>query len=466
MKPNISHHRRHQRTGLLVAGLWLLLGPCLLTAQVTNNSTEEAAQLDPPFPIDEALVEAAGIERQVGRHLVLYSDIHQPQRSENLVAAFDAAVSQWCQVFGVEPEQAANWQMRAFLLADRSSVPRFTRAGLLPANLPDFAAGFQQDHDLWMFLQPGDYYTRHLLLHEGTHGFMQRFTGGYGAPWYSEGMAEQCGLHRWSDGKLQLQYRVTDRRQTPYWGRVRLIIDEHQAGMGLDLNEILGIPTGSFRNVRYYAWSWAGCEFFRHHPLAAEPFARLVGSTRQTPERFTADFHRELEEHWDVLARDWELFIDEMDYGYQVQRGRISPAQPAPFSGAWRVDSQKSWQQTGVAVEAGQRWQVTARGSYQVGQTISPTDPTKIWPWISQPPGISIAYHRGARLGRLQLGVLQIDAQSPAQQIEMLRQPSYPDSSGIWTAPADGWVCLRINDSPARLDDNQGALEVILKRLE
>jgi hypothetical protein len=38
--------------------------------------------------------------------------------------------------------------------------------------------------------------------------------------------------------------------------------------------------------------------------------------------------------------------------------------------------------------------------------------------------------------------------------------------SGVISAPTDGVLCFRINESPAFLDDNQGALEVVIEKLE
>lgn len=458
---------RHLTLAVVLACVVLLV-PRLPAQEPGAGAATRPAEIGPAFAIDQEQVAAAGIAGHTGRHLQLYTDIRQPERAAELVAAFDAAVPQWCQVFGIDPARAANWQMRAFLLADRESIQRFTRAGLLPGDLPDFAAGFQRDDNLWLFLQPGSYYTRHLLLHEGTHGFMQRFTGGYGAPWFSEGMAEQCGLHRWSAGQLQLRSRIQDREEAPYWGRVRLIIEEHATGKGMSLEDVLNIPTDSFRNVRYYAWSWAGCEFFRHHQRTSAAFEKLMKQTSQAPGPFTAGFRSQLAGDWEVLQRDWELFIDEIDYGYSVERGQLSAAQPAPFSNAWKINAERSWQQTSVQVQAGQRLRVTARGSFRVGQTtVAGADQEpRAWPWISQANGISIQYHRGQRLGHLQLGVLQTDAATPRQQVDTLCQPGSPDAEGVWVAPADGWLCLRINDSPARMDDNQGGLEVALERLE
>ena len=88
----------------------------------------------------------------------------------------------------------------------------------MPEDLPDFLAGYQRGHEIWIYLQPGDYYTRHLLLHEGTHAFMGWFLNGFGSPWYSEGMAELLAINQWQDGKLQLHYQLRDRQRSGVLG--------------------------------------------------------------------------------------------------------------------------------------------------------------------------------------------------------------------------------------------------------
>ena len=86
------------------------------------------------------------------------------------------------------------WRMTGFLMKDKA---RFAERGLLPGDLPPFAHGYSRGRNLWLYEQPSDYYRRHLLLHEGTHGFMNTILGGCGPPWYMEGMAELLGTHRW-----------------------------------------------------------------------------------------------------------------------------------------------------------------------------------------------------------------------------------------------------------------------------
>jgi hypothetical protein len=314
-------------------------------------------------------------------------------------------------------------------------------------------------------LQPGDYYTRHLLIHEGTHGFMQWYLGGYGSPWYGEGMAELLGVHRWSDQQLQLLYRLRDRNEAEYWGRVKQIKDERDHGQAMTLTDVLSIPPTAFLDVRYYAWSWAGCDFFSKHARSKSEFARLPGFAGLDSTSFNQRFSRAIEKSWNELERDWELFVGEMEYGYEIERGRITTAHPqgARFGSAssrFKIASDRSWQATDVKVKQGDRIRITASGEFIVAKC--QTDQ----PWNCQGNGITIEYYQGRPLGMLEAGVLNVSAGTAREQVTGLLNSIGVGLTGEVTAASDGILCLRVNESPAKLDDNQGALEVTVEKLK
>ena len=119
--------------------------------------------------IDEERVAAAGIRKLTGKHLTLYTDLPAAPAIEELPLVFDAAIPQWSEYFVVDASVAESWQQVGYLMQDKA---RFVAAGLLPNDLPAFLHGYQRGSELWLYEQPSDYYRRHLLLHEGTHGFM------------------------------------------------------------------------------------------------------------------------------------------------------------------------------------------------------------------------------------------------------------------------------------------------------
>ncbi|MBC7857081.1 MAG: hypothetical protein IAF94_26925, partial [Pirellulaceae bacterium] len=153
--------------------------------------------------IDEAKVAAAGIRKLAGKHLIIYTDLAADPEVDELPKVFDLAVPQWTGYFELDDTIAADWKVNGYLMKDKE---RFAGVGLLPDNLPPFLHGYQRGSEFWWYNQPGSFYRRELMLHEGTHAFMMRFLGGMGPPWYAEGMAEYLGTHKWEGGELTLAY--------------------------------------------------------------------------------------------------------------------------------------------------------------------------------------------------------------------------------------------------------------------
>ena len=325
-------------------------------------------QLPPPLTIKPNLIAANSILTTDSEHLVMFTDIKGESQIVDFNLIFDTAVPKWCEYFNVPPAKAKGWKMRAMVIGEKE---RFATAGLFPGTLPWFPTGFHLGHEMWMYLQPGNYYTRHLLLHEGTHAFMQWFLGGVGTPWYSEGMAELLALHSWKDGKLEMNFRPTDRRQAEYWGRIKIIKEECDEDKFLGLDAIFQFQNNAFREINSYAWSWAACEFLANHPMSKESFASLAAIAKQSPATFNARFQNRIKGVRAELDRDWELFIREIDFGYDVENSRVTLATAtAEDSGkqTFIVDATKGWQRTKLQVTAGQRLSILGSGQFTVAR--------------------------------------------------------------------------------------------------
>ena len=414
--------------------------------------------------VNEDIVQALGIVKQSGRHLTLYTDDRDRKDLAELVAVFDLAVNEWCDHFEIDSSKAADWKVDAFLMADQA---RFEKAGLIPDDLPQFPAGYAIHSNIWLYPQPGNYYTRHLLLHEGTHLFMNRFLGNFGPPWYSEGMAEWLGLHRWdaATGSLQLGYRVQNRREADYWGRVKIVRTELAAGNGMSLEDVFSIEPNAFQNVLFYGWSWAACEFLTHHPLTAKNFARLKRHVDLPAHLFRRKVLTKLNREQEAkLERDWNLFVHEIDYGYDISRGTLTDAQPldpsqasSPDGQTFRIAGDRSWQATGIQLSKGDQVTILGQGQYRVKMTDQP--------WPCEAGGVTLRYYQGNPLGMLMAAVLpSADQASDINQPLIFAQPvGYQQTI---TALNDGQLCLRINESPADLSDNAGGLEVTVQKLK
>ena len=82
---------------------------------------------------------------------------------------------------------------------------------------------------------------------------------------------------------------------------------------------------------------------------------------------------------------------------------------------------------------------------------------------------MTLEYYRGQPLGILNAGVLFSNAeQQNAQGSLDWKVLSVPAGGPVReiTVPVDGVLCFRINESPAKLSDNEGALDVRCKRLQ
>ena len=170
------------------------------------------------------------------------------------------------------------------------------QTGLLPRDLPNFPHGFSRNYELWIYDQPSDYYRRHLLIHEGVHGFMNTVLGGCGPRWYMEGMAEMLSTHHWKDGRLELNYFPKNREEVPEWGRIRLIRDAVADNRALPLRTVIDGPRNLQKETELYAWSWAAAVFLDHHPSYRDRFQQLYKRVNQR------DFNQYV---YDVYKKDW-----------------------------------------------------------------------------------------------------------------------------------------------------------------
>ena len=396
--------------------------------------------------VDERRAALAGIRRVDGRHLRLYTDLPRGNTVDGLGNVFDAAVEGWAEYFGIAPERTARWRMQGFLVEDRA---KFAALGLLPETNPDFVNGYCQGRELWLAEQPSDYYRRHLLLHEGTHGFMYAFLG-EGAPgWYMEGMAELLGTHRWQEGRLALRQLPANRDDVPMWGRIKLV----QENRALPLPAVLAFGEGRALSTDQYCWCWALCTFLDSHPRLGEQFRSL--SKRINSKDFNKAFRETYRRQWSDLLFEWQTFVAALDYGYDTEKMTVIHREASPVGAKAEITiaADRGWQSTGWQLQAGRTYAVAATGRYEIArETIAGESQS----WPCEPGGVTLEYHDGLPLGML-LGLLRpVDGQS----VNDLSEPLALGLQASVTPQVDAILYLRVNDWPGRLSDNQGRLRV------
>ncbi len=402
----------------------------------------------PRMSIDEKRVAAAGLRKLTGKHLTLYTDLPPGAEVDVLPAVFDQAFPQWCRYLGVDAVKNADWRLTGMLMKDKEP---FRRAGLMPDGLPPFPHGYARNYEFWLYEQPSDYYRRHLLLHEGTHGFMNTLLGSCGPPWYMEGIAELLATHRWQDGRLQMNVFPSSREEAPMWGRVKIVQDCYAAKEGKYLEDVVHYSRRAHRQNDPYGWCWAAAAFLDGHPRYQKRFRELPKLVRNPD--FSDRFFRMYADEWDAVSEEWEVFVADLQYGYDLGRNAIdfTPGKPLPERGTTvTVAAELGWQNSGLRLEAGRTYRLTAAGRYQVA--------ARPQPWPCEPGGVTIRYWNGRPLGVL-LAAVRPDKHAPPQPSALTR----PMTVGLGTTvtPAEsGTLFLRINDSPAELADNAGTLTV------
>ncbi|HTN76366.1 MAG TPA: hypothetical protein VL096_14005 [Pirellulaceae bacterium] len=403
-----------------------------------------------PLPtIDEEKVAAQGIRKLVGKHLTLYTDVPSSPEIDELPRVFDAAVPQWQAYFHVADAKVAKWQVWGYLMQDKA---KFQAAGLYPDDLPEFAHGYQRGHEFWLNEQPTTYYRRHLMLHEGTHAAMYLWLGGAGPPWYSEGMAELFGTHRWADGKLTTNYLPRSKTEVEGWGRVKIIKDAFAADKALTIGEVLKLPPDAHKQTPAYAWSWAAAKFFDSHPRYQQRFRELSQQTADRTTEFSTKFITALKDDLPTLQDEWQLFIGDCEYGYDIARNTLAvkPVVMLPAGGgAVEIAADHAWQSSGFELEANKTYRLTANGRYLLGKEPKP--------WWCEPGGVTVRYHRGQPLGML-LAEIRNDANP--QGLTRLLKPVPIGLDAEFTPAISGTLWLKINDHEAEFADNAGTLKV------
>ena len=406
-----------------------------------------AAQRDVLPPRAATASTSSDIRRLSGKHITISTDLASSSAVDELPAVFDRAFPLYCAYFGVDPARYATWRAAARIMKDKAA---FIRRGLLPANIRPFDNGFSHNFDLWICDQPSDYYRRHLLLHEGVHSFMNTVLGDSGPAWYSEGMAELLGTHRWKDGQLTLGYFPANRDDVPMWGRIKIIRDAYAARRARRLADVLAYDPATQPGTEPYAWCWAAAAFFDGHPRYQATFRKLGQSV--SSRNFNEHFRRLLGPEWSHAVEEWQLFIRDLEYGYDLTRTAIdftAGQALAPSGARVMIRADRGWQNTGVRLDSETVYRLEATGRYQVA------DKPQIW-W-SEPGGVSIRYYRGRPLGML-MAVVRPD--SPAPGPSPWINPIAIGLESELTPKRAGTLFLRINDSGAELGDNAGELSI------
>jgi hypothetical protein len=419
----------------------------IVVVWVTGGGSMCLGQTTAPREVDVRRASAAGIRLLEGRHVRLFTDLPSSAAIDELPQVFDAAVPEWAAYFDVPRNERRQWL--AFLINDRE---RFAAVGLLPEDNPEFVNGYARGYELWLMEQPSDYYRRHLLLHEGTHAFMQTQLGGAGPGWYMEGMAELLGTHSWRGGRLKLGVMPASREDVPMWGRTKLVRDAVAARKAWPLEAVLKVDNRRVLRTDDYAWTWALATLLDGHPRYQKRF-RGLKQFAADPD-FDARFRESFAEDWRDLHAEWDAYVSTLDYGYDVARMAMTPVNAQPIEKSSKrvsIDASRGWQSTGWLLRGGETYRVTASGQFQIADDGQP--------WPCEAGGVTIGYHDGKPLGVL-LGALR----EVGGDASGFAAPTMIGLRASLKPRRDAVLFLRINETPSKLRDNRGELNVRIEQ--
>ena len=414
-----------------------------------NNAPIALAAAPPPRDVDSRRAEAAGLRELTGRHVRLFTDLPSSPAVDELPAIFDAAIPQWAKYFGLD-ENSIRGKFLGFLISDRET---FAALGLLPEENRDFVNGYNRNYEFWLVEQPSDYYRRHLWLHEGTHAFMQTQLGGAGSGWYMEGMAELFGTHRWQGGKLELGVMPASKEDVPMWGRVKIIRDAVAVGKPWPLDAVLEVDNGRQLDTEHYAWTWALAAMLDQTPKFRERFRGMQPLVADPA--FNAKLRETYARDWTHLLAEWESFVSQLDYGYDIERMALVTDADRNGPLSTTVAADRGWQSSGWPLKAGKSYRVEAKGRFEIANDGEP--------WPCEPNGVTIEYHDGRPLGAL-LGAIW--SREPNTSEPSFARPMVIGVGAMIRPDRDGMLFLRANDSPAKLGDNVGSVEVRMEPLD
>jgi hypothetical protein len=402
--------------------------------------------------VDPKQIEKLGIRIFESQRIKLFTDI-DAEIAKTLPPLVDQAFVAWEEYLGKLPpaEDGSDWQINGYLMKDKA---KFEQAGLLKANLLDQFHGRQIGYQFWMPDQPQDYYRRHLLLHEATHAYMHSVPNLTLPVSYLEGIAEHFGTHRLIGGKLQTRLMPFNRADFRGHGRLFLMSRDVRARGIPELLDVHAYRSADFQaRNETYAWAWGATVFLDQHPRTRARFRKMAKSLTDPLAWRTLEL--ELKPDWPEISTEWMLFAAEAVEGFDFDRMAIEFREGQPLTKPQRIDvrADRGWQSSGVLVEKGRRYDVTATGQFTLAD--------KPKPWVSESDGITFRYHNGRPLGQL-LATIR-----PSEKAENEREPMLDvkplGNSASFEAPRTGTLYLRLNDHPGELADNRGSVMVEIR---
>lgn len=271
-----------------------------------------------------------------------------------------------------------------------------------------------------------------VIQHECTHGFCHMTFGSTGPTWLAEGVAELGNY--WKEGEQAVDIEPA----------VMGYLQQAQPKRGLLEIAVPGrVPSGTWQD---YAWRWALCHMLAYNPNYADRFKPLAIALME--ERPGVSFESVYGPVAKEISFEYDQFLKTVGNGFRADlvawpwKARFKPLAAAASQKA-DVKAAAGWQASGVAVERGSSYTVQTEG---------------MWRTAASAAACSAAGDATGR-GRLEAAVLTESTDGFA-----LSDALPLGVQGTFTAPADGRLVLRCADDWTQLTDNDGTVEVTIRR--
>lgn len=406
-----------------------------------------------PAQQTESLVQRAG------KHLRLTTDLPESEQLDRWVSTFDAAVPLWAKFWNLPSGALDDWTVDAYVMQD---VETFRRLELIDPRVPEFPYAYALGDQIWVLVQPSEYYTQHLLLHEGVHSLVYRVFGDTGPTWFREGIAELLATHCGSGPELELRQVPQSRETSPFWGRFKRM--EQLRGKSKSesqvprIESVLQYEANLRGDVDAYGWSWALASMLDAYPQYRETLLQAAQHGHDTDRQFNRWLMQRLAGDWPVIQARWRMLVQDFDYGFDWNRQQINISKADPM---WngspieiKIDADRGWQSIGVRLNRGMAFDISADGT-----VIIDDDPK---PWVSHPDGVTVEYHQGQPLGKLLARIVPNIAPSEGT-LPALETIGVGKRATI-QLDEPCWLLLRVNDATGALGDNESAYNVTITR--
>lgn len=273
-----------------------------------------------------------------------------------------------------------------------------------------------------------------VIQHECTHGFCHMTFGSTGPTWLAEGVAELGNY--WKDGEAAVDIEPVVmgylQRAEPKRGLLEIAVPGRT-------------PAGTWQD---YAWRWALCHMLAFNPNYGDRFKPLAIALME--ERPDVSFESVYGPVAKQVSFEYDQFLGHVGNGYRADlaawpwKARFRRL-PAAANLVAKVKAQAGWQASGLEVERAAGYAFEAAGTWRTAAAGEPCT----------------AAGDAAGRGRLEAAVL-----TETDTGFTLSAPFALGAKGTCTPPASGRLYLRCADDWTQLGDNDGEVEVTLRRSE